>query len=172
MDRLWSPWRAAHIASSDDEGDAHDDQTLFTRLAESGDDEATLILWRGDTVFVILNRYPYTNGHLMIVPYRAVSDYDALTDDEAVEIARATRHCIGWLRAAFAPHGFNVGMNLGKAAGAGVPDHLHVHVVPRWHGDTNFMTTVAEARVVPEALGETYRRLREVLAAESPEAES
>ena len=171
MERLWSPWRAQHVDSF--AGDSKTDgQTLFARLAADGDDAQHFILWRGAHVFVILNRYPYNNGHLMIVPYRAVADYDALTDDEQVEMARTLNRCIGWLRKALGPHGFNVGMNLGEAAGAGLPDHLHLHVVPRWRGDTNFMPVVGEAKVIPEALEETYRRLREVISRESEEVES
>lgn len=117
-------------------------------------------------MFVLLNLYPYNNGHLMIVPYRAVADYDALSDEEQVEIARVTASCMRWLRRALAPHGFNVGMNLGEAAGAGIPDHLHVHIVPRWRGDTNFMPAVGQVKVIPEALRDTYQKLLSAVAEE------
>ena len=171
MDRLWSPWRAHHVDSFEGD-DAAEGQTLFARIAASGDDEGHYILWRGQHVFVLLNLYPYNNGHLMVVPYRAVADYDALTDDEQVELARTLNKCMGWLRAALRPHGFNVGMNLGEAAGAGLPDHLHLHVVPRWRGDTNFMPVVGQTKVIPEALDDTYRKLRQVISCENGAAES
>lgn len=163
MDRLWSPWRAQHIdRMTDDDAPPLDDedQSLFARLAAQDDDAQALIVWRGEHVFVIMNRYPYTNGHLMIVPYREVADYEALSSDEQVAIAHTTAHCLRWLRETLRPDGFNVGMNLGAAAGAGLPRHLHVHVVPRWAGDTNFMPVVGEAKVIPEALEVTYRKLR------------
>lgn len=171
MERLWSPWRAQHVEAS--AGDARPDgRTLFARLAAAEDDARHYVLWRGATVFVLLNLYPYNNGHLMIVPYREVADYDALTDEEQVEMARVLNRAIGWLRRALDPHGFNVGLNLGEAAGAGVPDHLHLHVVPRWRGDTNFMPVVGQTKVIPEALDETYRRLREAIACENDMGES
>ena len=161
MERMWSPWRSQHVeragAARTSEGD---DRSLFARLAAEGRDEENLIVWRGERVFVLMNRYPYNNGHLMIVPYREVAEYEALTAEEQVEIARTTERCIRWLRRALDPHGFNVGLNLGAAAGAGLPDHLHVHVVPRWRGDTNFMPTVGEVKVIPEAMEATYRKLR------------
>ncbi len=171
MERLWSPWRAQHVEAF--EGDPRaDGQTLFARLGASTDDAANLVVWRGQHVFALLNRYPYNNGHLLVVPYRAVADYDALTDDEQVELARTLARAIGWLRAAFAPDGFNVGLNLGEAGGAGLPDHLHLHVVPRWRGDTNFMPVVGEAKVIPESLEATYRKLRSVIGPENPAGES
>jgi ATP adenylyltransferase len=117
------------------------------------------VLYRGEKVFVVMNLYPYNNGHLMIVPYREEAEYDRLERDEQIEIALILERCIRWLRAALKPDGFNVGFNLGEAAGAGIPRHLHMHVVPRWRGDTNFMPTIAEVKVVPEALSDTYQRL-------------
>ncbi len=169
MDYLWSPWRAKHIEKmTAKEKDASDqEKSLFERLEASGDDEANLILWRGKQVFVIMNLYPYNNGHLMIIPYRRVADFDDLAADEQFEVAQTMASCIRWLREALSPEGFNIGMNLGAAAGAGVPDHLHVHVVPRWAGDTNFMPTIAETKVLPEDLYTTYRRIRKVIEAES-----
>lgn len=165
MQQMWSPWRSQHIERVAGEGPSSSDRSLFARLAAEGRDEENLILWRGETMFVIMNRYPYNNGHLMIVPFREVGAYDALTAAEQVEIARTIAACIGWLRHALRPEGFNVGMNLGAAAGAGIPDHLHVHVVPRWSGDTNFMPTIADVKVVPEAIEATYRKLRAAIAA-------
>lgn len=158
---MWSPWRSKHIESlSAPADDAADDRSLFIRLAEAGDDEARLIVWRGDLVYVVMNRYPYNNGHLLIVPYRQVEQYDELTRDEQIELALAMDRCVRWLRAALDPEGFNVGMNLGAAAGAGVPEHLHVHVVPRWSGDTNFMPTLGDVKVIPEAMEDTYAKIR------------
>ena len=116
-------------------------------------------------MFVIMNLHPYNNGHLMIIPYREVSSYEDLSPEEQVELAASIERCIRWLKHALQPEGFNVGMNLGKAAGAGIPRHLHMHVVPRWSGDTNFMPTVAEMKVVPEALVDTYKKLLSTIAA-------
>jgi ATP adenylyltransferase len=117
-------------------------------------------------VFVVMNRYPYNNGHMMIAPYRAVASYEALREDEQIEIATTISRCIRWLGASLSPDGYNVGINLGSAAGAGIAGHLHVHVVPRWTGDSNFMATLADTRVVPEAIEETFRKLRAAAAAD------
>ncbi|MEO1727731.1 MAG: HIT domain-containing protein, partial [Bacteroidota bacterium] len=125
---------------------------------------------RGTTVFVVMNLYPYNNGHLLIVPYREVPTYADLDDDTHVEIARTIRRVMGWLRATLAPDGFNVGLNEGAAAGAGIPEHLHVHVVPRWTADTNFMPTVAGTKVIPEAMRATYEKL--IAAVDSEEIDS
>ena len=163
MDRMWSPWRAEYIAHADADrtsGVDEDGRSLFARLAAEDRDEENLILWRGQRVFVLMNLYPYNNGHLMIVPFRQVAAYEDLEAEEQIEIARTIERCIRWLREALQPHGFNVGINLGAAAGAGLPDHLHVHIVPRWRGDTNFMPTVGQIKIVPEAIEETYRKLR------------
>ncbi len=167
MDRMFSPWRAQHIARMTDpaaEREADDGCSLFARLAAANDDEANLILWRGTHVFVLMNRYPYNNGHLMVIPFRTVDAYDALTDAERYELSDAIAACMGWLKAALHPEGFNVGINQGEAAGAGIPDHLHVHVVPRWSADTNFMPVTAATKVIPEALTETYQKLKHALA--------
>lgn len=170
MDRMWSPWRSQHIDRMSMAPIRDDDErSLFARLAAEDRDEENLILWRGEHVFVIMNLYPYNNGHLMIIPFREVADYEELTIDEQVAIARATEHCIRWLRAALHPEGFNIGMNLGRAGGAGLPRHLHMHVVPRWSADTNFMATVGDTKVIPEALRKTYRKLRAVIAEDAVE---
>jgi len=118
------------------------------------------VLARNDLVFALLNLYPYNSGHLMVAPLRHEGDLEALTDDEAVALMRMTVDATRAIKGAYRPDGVNVGMNLGRAAGAGIPTHLHVHVLPRWAADTNFMTSVAEARVLPEALSRTYERLR------------
>ncbi len=161
MQQMWSPWRSQHIASfKAGNKKEKQDRSLFSRLAAEDRDEENLIVWRGNLTYVIMNLYPYNNGHLMIIPYREVSEYEELTVDEQIEIARTVERCIRWLKAALGPEGFNVGMNIGKAAGAGIPSHLHVHVVPRWSGDTNFMPTIGEVKVISEAIQETYRKLR------------
>lgn len=162
MDRMWSPWRSEYVSEAaqrvPDEGNS-----LFTTLLEEEADAKNLILWRGDHVFVIMNRYPYNNGHLLIVPYREVEQYVSLKGVEQEALATTIDRCIRWLRGALSPDGFNVGMNLGSAAGAGIPEHLHVHVVPRWNGDTNFMSSTGETRVLPEDLQTTYKKIRAVI---------
>jgi len=133
---------------------------IFCRTSQAGHDE--LVLFRGRVCFVILNLYPYTNGHLMVVPNRHAANLATLTADEQGELMRLTRHAEIAITEAYAPQGINVGINLGKAAGAGVPGHLHVHLVPRWSGDTNFMTAIGNTRVLPEELGESGRKLRPI----------
>jgi diadenosine tetraphosphate (Ap4A) HIT family hydrolase len=156
MERVWAGWRSAYI------GDAAGGLgSVFADILASGrPDDETHIVWRGTTTFAILNRFPYTSGHVLLMPYREVGDLDALTPDEHDELWRAVTHAVVAVRAAYRPDGVNVGVNLGAAAGAGVPGHLHVHVLPRWSADSNFMTAVAEARVLPEALSDTWRKLR------------
>jgi ATP adenylyltransferase len=163
---MWSPWRSEHMGPTSAEAQNEENRRdLFKRLAEDSDDEKNLVVWRGARVYVVMNRFPYNNGHLLIVPYRQVENYEDLDDQEQVEVARAIAHCIRWLRSALKPDGFNVGMNLGSAGGAGVPEHLHVHVVPRWSGDTNFMPTVAEVKIIPEAMRETFRKVKDAVRA-------
>lgn len=165
-DRMWSPWRSEYVEEASHRPALHKDETsLFAQLEEEGEDKENFILWRGESVFVIMNRYPYNNGHLLIVPYREVERYEDLRPEEQMAIARTIERCIRWLRHALDPEGFNVGLNLGVASGAGIPEHLHVHVVPRWGGDTNFMTTTGDVRVIPEAMRKTYRKLRAAIEA-------
>jgi len=134
---------------------------VFCRiLASTEAAEATYVVWRDDRCAVVLNAYPYTSGHLMVMPVRHAGELEDLSGEETTGLWRAVGDAVVGLRAAYSPDGLNVGANLGRAAGAGVPDHLHVHCVPRWTGDTNFMTTLAEARVLPEALPSTFARLR------------
>jgi ATP adenylyltransferase len=161
MERMWSPWRSVHLENMVTGGQSETGPvSVFTRIAgETDRDEQNLVLYRGTKVFVVMNLYPYNNGHLMIVPYREEAEYDRLEREEQIEMALLLDRCIRWLRTALQPDGFNVGFNLGEAAGAGIPRHLHMHVVPRWRGDTNFMPTIADVKVVPEALADTYRRL-------------
>lgn len=158
MERLWSPWRLAYVTGRKEPGcvfcDAHADGPAHP-----------LVVWAGEHALVILNKYPYNNGHLMVVPHRHLSSLGALSPDELQEVARLTQRAEAVLLEAYRPQGINVGINLGKAAGAGIDDHLHVHLVPRWSGDTNFMSTVGGTRVLPEALEDAAVRLRPIFAA-------
>jgi ATP adenylyltransferase len=156
MLRLWSPWRLAYVTSAAGALPG----CIFCNSAEPGRDD--LILIRGRHCYVILNLYPYNNGHLMVVPDRHVATLQASTPDERLELMRFTRHAEMALTEVYSPQGINIGINLGRPAGAGVVDHLHVHLVPRWNGDTNFMTVIGNVRVLPEELGVTARRLRPV----------
>jgi ATP adenylyltransferase len=163
LDRLWAGWRTEYVESFSDDpgGEPEPVGSVFSRILGSGlDDDKTGIVWRGETVFVILNAYPYTCGHMLVMPYREVGELEDLTDPESAELWSATRMAVRALKAAYKPQGVNVGINVGEAAGAGVPGHLHVHVLPRWNADSNFMTAVAEARVLPEALPVTWGKLR------------
>ncbi len=156
MDRLWSPWRLEYIA-----GGKPKTGCIFceaTRETES----SSLIVFKGDTCYVILNLYPYNNGHVMVVPYRHLATFGDLSIEELTEVGVLIQRAEAALFEAYQPHGFNIGVNLGKPAGAGVLDHLHVHIVPRWNGDTNFMTVVGEMRVLPENIGASAERLRPI----------
>jgi ATP adenylyltransferase len=157
MERLWAPWRSAYVTGSSGESN---DCIFCHPLKPGGRDE--LMLFRGRICFVILNLYPYTNGHLMVVPNRHAANLATLSADEQAELMRLTRHAEIAITEAYAPQGINVGINLGKAAGAGVPGHLHVHVVPRWSGDTNFMTAIGNTRVLPEDLATSAAKLRPI----------
>lgn len=156
LERLWAGWRSPYVRET--AFAPPKDECVFCALAEAPPEEGQ-VLARGELVFAVLNIYPYTSGHLMVAPLRHEGFLDQLTDDEAHALMDMTRQAITAVRAAYEPEGINVGMNLGKAAGAGVPGHLHVHVLPRWAGDTNFMTSIAEARVLPEPLSLTHERL-------------
>ncbi|HWA82190.1 MAG TPA: HIT domain-containing protein, partial [Fimbriimonadaceae bacterium] len=138
---------------------------IFVDLPAQENDRENLLLFRGKKAFVMLNAFPYTNGHLMVAPYRHTADMDALDDDELLEINQLVALSVRWITDAYRPDGFNIGVNLGRAAGAGIPTHIHWHIVPRWNGDTNFMTTVGDVRVLPQSLSDSYDRLK--LAAES-----
>jgi ATP adenylyltransferase len=160
MESLHAPWRIEYILAPKPESAV----SLFTRIAQSDDDEANHVLARDRTCFAVLNTYPYTGGHLMIVPYRQAADLNGLTEEELTDLMKLTRRCQNALTKVMKPDGFNIGLNLGRVAGAGVPGHLHIHVVPRWQGDTNFMPVVANTVVVPEALRELAAKLRDALA--------
>jgi ATP adenylyltransferase len=157
-ERLCSPWRMEYIRRG--EGD-DDGGCLFCEVAAAGPerDEANHLLGRGEVSFVLLNAFPYNPGHLMVAPYRHVGDYEELTAEELAETMAFAGRAIRAMREESGPHGYNLGMNLGEVAGAGIADHLHLHLVPRWGGDTNFMPVVGRTKVLPELLGETYRRL-------------
>ena len=157
MDSLHAPWRIDYIlAPKPPPGDG----SLFTCIAQSADDEAHHVLVRERTCYALLNTYPYTGGHLLVVPYKQTGDLNDLTPEELRDLMLLTRRCQNALRAVMKPDGFNIGINLGRVAGAGIVEHLHLHVVPRWNGDTNFMPVLADAKVIPEALETTYRKLK------------
>ncbi len=161
LDRLWAGWRSEYLADVTDPSTPVEEGSVFTRILASGlDDAETYIVWRGESTFAILNRYPYTTGHLLVMPYREVGALGALTAAEHRELFAAIVQAVAAVEAAYRPQGVNVGFNLGEAAGAGVPSHLHGHVLPRWSADSNFMTAVAETRVLPEALPVTWEKLR------------
>ena len=160
MDSLHAPWRIEYILSPKPELK----EGLFARIAQSSDDVENLVVVRERTCFALLNRYPYNGGHLMVVPYKEVPDMNGLTDEELADLWRLVRRCSNALSAVMKPDGFNVGINIGKVAGAGIAEHLHVHIVPRWHGDTNFMPVLANTSVVPDALLAIAAKLRAELA--------
>ena len=157
MERLWSPWRMEYIDAARDH---KDEGCIFCDKPKLGDDEKALILTRGDEAFIMLNAFPYNPGHLMVAPFRHVGDFQELTPKELSDASHLLQRSIRALKEVSTPDGFNVGLNLGKVAGAGVADHVHWHVVPRWDGDTNFMPVVGETKVLPELLTNTYAKLR------------
>jgi ATP adenylyltransferase len=153
--QLWAPWRLEYVQAAGSE------QGCVFCAALDGDDEALLVVHRGERAFVLLNKFPYSTGHLMVAPRRHVGEFGELDEDEALETHRLAAHALDVLRGTMSPHGFNLGWNLGRAAGAGVVEHVHLHVVPRWGGDTNFMPVLADVKVIPEHLAETRRKLAE-----------
>jgi ATP adenylyltransferase len=158
LETLWSPWRSEYIASAG--GDSS--ECLFCRLRDDqANDEQNFVLHRAEHNFIVLNIYPYISGHLMIAPYEHVGDLDAAAKNTTDELMDLTKQAQTALREAYNPQGYNIGMNLGRAAGAGVANHIHIHVLPRWTGDTNFMTTAGQTRVIPEDLRITYQKLHD-----------
>jgi len=156
---MWAPWRMAYVSAEHDH-EFEGPRCVFCDLPARGDDASALILARGEHCYVIMNAYPYASGHLMVVPYAhldRLTDMDADAVAEMMEFARAAQEV---LAGAMHPHGFNLGMNQGAAAGAGIADHLHLHLVPRWSGDTNFMPVTGDVRVMPQSLDETYAMLK------------
>ena len=159
MKHLWSPWRMKYIQNHKKEKGC-----VFCNAQAKADDAENLIAFRGRFSYVILNRYPYTSGHLMVIPFEHVSSLEELTSEVRAEMMELTSRCTTELRTIYKPQGFNVGINIGEAAGAGVLGHVHIHIVPRWAGDTNFMSSVGETRVLPESLEETYERVKKAFA--------
>jgi ATP adenylyltransferase len=151
---LWAPWRLEYIASADEE-----DGCVFCAEAAGELGEETLVVHRGERCFALLNKYPYSSGHLLVAPVRHIGGFEELDDAEALELHRLAGAGLEALRSVYAPQGFNLGWNLGRVAGAGIVDHVHQHVVPRWGGDTNFMPVLADVKVLPEHLRETRRRV-------------
>jgi ATP adenylyltransferase len=160
MESLHAPWRIEYILAPKPPLE----ESLFTRISQSAEDEANYVIARDRTCYALLNTYPYTGGHLMVVPYKQVQDFNGLTDEEMTDLMKLTRRCQNALTKVMNPEGFNIGINLGKVAGAGILGHLHVHVVPRWLGDTNFMPVLGGTTVLPEALRELAAKLRAALA--------
>ena len=156
MKRLWSPWRMKYIENHEKEEDC----IFCNALARTEDNENNLILKRGEKAFVIVNLYPYTSGHIMVAPMAHQPSLELLDPETRAEIMELVSESMVVLKKVYHPQAFNVGANIGEAAGAGVPDHVHMHIVPRWAGDTNFMSTLGETRVLPESLEETYKRIR------------
>jgi ATP adenylyltransferase len=154
MEPIWSPWRMNYIMNPERTADC-----IFCKALHETDGPENLVVYRGKAAFVMLNRFPYTSGHVMVIPYQHTPGLETLPGDARAELMELSNRAILVLRAIYGPEGFNLGANLGAAAGAGIADHLHLHVVPRWRGDTNFMATVAHARVLPERLEDTYTRI-------------
>ena len=155
MNHLWSPWRMEYIANNNKE-----EGCVFCKAQAMEDSAENLIAYRGKFSFVILNRFPYTSGHLMVVPLKHKPSLEELDPETRAEMMELTSRCTTVLKNIYTPQGYNVGVNIGEAAGAGVPGHVHIHIVPRWKGDTNFMSSVGETRVLPEALEVTYQRIK------------
>jgi ATP adenylyltransferase len=155
MEQLWAPWRLEYMKSADNQ-----DECLFCAAAANPDDPARLVVQVGNHAVALLNKFPYASGHFMVAPVRHVGDYGELTDDEVLELHRFASAGMGGLAELYAPQGYNLGWNLGRIAGAGVVDHVHLHVVPRWAGDTNFMPVLADVKILPEHLEETRQKLR------------
>ena len=159
MEKLWSPWRSKYISSFKDKKEDDNSCVFCDAQNENIEDEKSLVVHKGKEVFIVLNLYPYNNGHLMMIPYRHVSDYTELTKSELAEITELNSYCIKALKNIMKPQGFNFGANIGKAGGAGIDAHLHFHLVPRWNGDTNFMPALGEVKIISEDLLTTKSNL-------------
>ena len=162
LEHLWAGWRREYIEETTARERARGDESdcVFCRLAASGEpSEDNLVVWRGELTFVVMNAYPYASGHVLVLPLRHAGSLSDLTEGESAELWWATRRAVATIETAYEPDGMNMGANLGRAAGAGLPSHVHLHVLPRWAGDTNFMTSVAETRVLPETLALSWKRL-------------
>lgn len=168
LERIWSGWRSSYVAATPvradaaTEPDGGETASIFSQILRSGEpDSATHIVHRGATCFVIVNIFPYTSGHQLVIPYREVADLDRLTPEETADLWATVTAATTVVRAVYRPDGINVGLNLGRPAGGSVPGHLHVHVVPRWTGDSNFMSSIANTQTIPESLDQTAAKLRE-----------
>ncbi len=166
MEHLWAPWRMAYI-NAGASGEAGDGGCVFCIKPAEAADERNLVLWRGERCFALMNLYPYNNGHLMIAPYAHVPTIAALDVATLTDIMLTAQRCLAALDAALHPHGYNMGINQGTVAGAGIADHVHLHIVPRWNGDTNFMPVLADVKVMPDLVQNTYRQIREQLVAQA-----
>ncbi|MGE4267067.1 MAG: HIT domain-containing protein [Deferribacterales bacterium] len=156
--KLWAPWRMTYISKLG----GKDEGCIFCSKPKQQNDKDNLILYRGKTAFIIMNLYPYNNGHCMVIPYKHTSDFTDLTDEEMLELMQLAKLTIKVFKKVFNPEGFNTGFNLGRAAGAGISQHIHLHVLPRWVGDTNFMPVIGETRVIGEHIFDTYDKLKKV----------
>ncbi len=161
MDRLFSPWRSVYIQTFNDKKRSH--KCLFCRIAKETTDADNLIVWRGKYCYVVMNRYPYNNGHVMIVPYRHIARFVRFSEKERNEIMFMLSKCIAALEHILKPHGFNFGANLGRIAGAGIDKHIHFHLVPRWNGDTNFMPVLSDVKIVSEDIKKNWAKLKSFL---------
>jgi ATP adenylyltransferase len=161
MKRLFSPWRSVYIRSF--QSDKKLKECLFCRIAKEDDDKKNLVVWRGKECFIVMNRYPYNNGHVMVVPYMHTSSMAKLTDKTNMEVMKTTARCIQALYNNSKPDGFNFGANLGRVAGAGIDQHIHFHLVPRWSGDTNFMPVLSETKIISEDISKTWKLLKSEL---------
>jgi ATP adenylyltransferase len=163
MKHLWSPWRSKYIDTFKSPPKRKRKQSIFTRALKAGDDDAHFIVCRGKLSFVIMNLYPYNSGHIMIVPYRQVAGFEDLTAEELLEIMQTAQRAKRAFEKLLKPDGFNFGANIGRASGAGVDEHIHFHLVPRWSGDTNFMPVLADTKVISEDMKATLRKLRQAM---------
>jgi len=155
MERLWATWRLDYVS-----GEKKSTECIFCAFPKENEDEKYKILYRGKYSYIIMNAFPYSNGHLMVIPYRHTSDITDLKEEECTEIMLLGQKAVKALKAVYSPHGFNIGWNIGDAGGAGIAAHLHMHVVPRWNGDTNFMLVVGETRVIPEDINVSYKKIK------------
>jgi ATP adenylyltransferase len=156
-ERIWAPWRLAYVKDASKDAE---EKCIFCAKPAEGDDEAALIVHRGERCFVMLNKFPYTNGHLMVAPFEHLASLPDLDAETIAELMALSQEAMRILERTYSPHGYNVGFNQGRVAGAGVEHHIHMHVVPRWGGDTNFMPVLADTRVMPQSLAESYEALR------------
>ncbi len=164
MDRLWSPWRSKYIESISEKGDGTQKECIFCEKFSERDDRQNFVVYRGTLSAIMMNIYPYNSGHLMVVPFAHKGSFEDLTDEENTDVMSQVRLAIKLLRMTCHPDGFNFGANLGKVSGAGIAEHVHFHIVPRWNGDTNFMTVLADTKIISEDLPDTFKKLTDALA--------